>query len=337
LQQGNFEALTQTIDKWLFFVEPPDHTRLRSLVSKAFTAAKIEQMRPQIQAMVDRLLDKVQDKGWMDVMADLAAPLPALVSAEMLGIPRSEHSGLVQWAYDLFHVFDQPLSLQDYQHINHVAVEFKSYFCRLIAVIRKQPQDNLISKLIEARDDQGRLNEAELLAFLSMLFSVGQETTENLIGNGMLALLDHPGQMEQLRQNPAIVGSAVEELLRYDSPVQMISRTAIAEVELEGKTIRRGDKVNLLLGAANHDPAKFEEPDRLDITRKESHRLPFGAGIHYCLGAELARVQGQIAINAMVQRFQNLKLNPNGLERRKNIVLRGLKVLPVTYRLLPIS
>lgn len=332
LKQGDFEPLTQTIDKWLFFVEPPDHTRLRSIVSKVFSTTRTEPMRTRIQAIVDRLIDAVPNPGQMDIMADLAAPLPAIVSAEILGIPSGEHQHLMQWAYDLFHVFDQPLSLQDYQQINEVAGEFRAYFQRLIFGLRYQPQDSLIAKLVEAKQ-QGKLSHDELLSFVTMLFSVGQETTENLIGNGILALLEHPQQLAELKQNPSLIGSAIEELLRYDSPVQIISRMAIEAVELDDKIIRKGDKVNLLLGAANRDPAKFSEPDRLDLHRQESQRLPFGAGIHYCLGAELARVQGQVAINTVVQRLNHLKLQAFGLKRRKNIVLRGLKVLPVTYTL----
>jgi pimeloyl-[acyl-carrier protein] synthase len=282
-----------------------------------------------IQAIVHRLIDQM-DAHQTDLIAHIAAPLPALVSSELLGIPTADQSKLMQWAYTLFHVFDQPLSLQDYQRINQVAMDFREYFCALITDLRKSPQDNLISKLIQLRDQEGKLSEAELLGFLSMLFSVGQETTENLIGNGMFALLQHPECLEDLRQNPDCIGSAVEELLRYDSPVQIISRTAIAPVEMDGKLIQPGDKVNLLLGAANRDPAKFGEPDRLDWTRKENSRLPFGSGIHYCLGAELARVQGQIALGTMVQRLPDLKLAGKA-ERRKNIVLRGFKVLPVTF------
>jgi hypothetical protein len=330
LKQGNFKVLTQTIGNWLFFLEPPNHTRLRSLVSKTFSQGRVELLRPQIQAIVDRLIDDVATAGSADLMTALAAPLPALVSAAILGIPNVDRQQLTRWAYDLFHVFDQPLSLQDYQQINQVAAEFRDYFCELIQDFKKMPEDNLICKLVAAKA-QDKLTDTELFAFLSMLFSVGQETTENLIGNGLFTLLCHPEQTDRLRQHPALIHSAIEELLRYDSPVQIISRTATVAVEIGGKTIRQGDKVNLLLGAANRDPAKFAEPDRLDLNRKESHRLPFGSGIHYCLGAELARVQGQVAINTVLQRLPNLQLHPERLERRKNIVLRGFKVLPVTF------
>ena len=329
-QPGDFEPLIQTLSNWLFFLEPPDHTRLRSLVQKTFSGMKVEPWRPRIEAIVNHLLDQVEGKQ-MDVMMNLAAPLPALVSSELLGIPGGDRATLTQWAYTLFHVFDQPLSLQDYQHINQVALQFQEYFGKLITDFRKNPQDNLISQLIQLCDREGKLSEAELLGFLSMLFSVGQETTENLIGNGIFALLNHPDSLESLKQNPQLMGNALEELLRYDSPVQIISRTAIEPVEMDGKTIEKGDKVNLLLGAANRDPEKFPQPDRLSWNRKESSRLPFGSGIHYCLGAELARVQGQVALSSLIQRLPQLQLNPEKVERRKNIVLRGFKVLSVTF------
>ena len=329
-QPGDFEPLIQTVSNWLFFLEPPDHTRLRSLVQKTFSGMKVEPWRPRIEAIVNHLLDQVEGNQ-MDVMMNLAAPLPALVSSELLGIPVGDRATLTQWAYTLFHVFDQPLSLQDYQHINQVALQFQEYFGKLITDFRKNPQDNLISQLIQLCDREGKLSEAELLGFLSMLFSVGQETTENLIGNGIFTLLNHPDSLESLKQNPQLMGNALEELLRYDSPVQIISRTAIEPVEMDGKTIEKGDKVNLLLGAANRDPEKFPEPDRLSWNRKESSRLPFGSGIHYCLGAELARVQGQVALSSLIQRLPQLQLNPEKVERRKNIVLRGFKVLSVTF------
>ncbi len=329
-QEGDFEPLIQTVSKWLFFLEPPDHTRLRSLVQKTFSGMKVEPLRPRIEAIVNHLIDQVEGKQ-MDVMLDLAAPLPAWVSSEMLGIPIGDRAILTEWAYTLFHVFDQPLSLQDYQRINQIATQFKEYFGKLITDFRKNPQDNLISNLIQLCDQEGKLSEVELLGFLSMLFSVGQETTENLIGNGIFALLNHPESLESLQQNPQLMGNALEELLRYDSPVQIISRTAIEPVEMDGKTIQKGDKVNLLLGAANRDPEKFPEPDRLSWNRQESSRLPFGSGIHYCLGAELARVQGQVALSSLIQRLPQLQLNPEKIERRKNIVLRGFKVLSVTF------
>lgn len=330
-QQGDFNVLTQTISKWLFFLNPPDHTQLRGLVSKAFAPGEVECMRPYIQEIVDELIGKVQDAGVMDIISNLASPLPAIVTAKILGVPTEERTKLTQWAYELFRVFDQPMSLEGYEHLNRVALEFREYFHDLVVEREKKPKEDLISNLIAARDQGGKLSEEELLAFCAMLFSVGQETTENFIGNAMLALLHHPDQMEKLKREPTIIQTAVGELLRYDSPVQLIARVSIADVSIGDKMIRAGERVHLSLGAANRDPAQFPNPDQLDITRRDNRNLPFGSGIHYCLGAALARVQGQIAINTLVQRLPNLKIHTDTIEWRKNIVLRGVKALPVTF------
>ncbi len=330
-QQGDFNGLTQSISKWLFFLNPPDHTRLRGLVSKAFSPGSIEYIRPQIQEIVDELIGLIQEAGVMDVISGLACPLPANVTARILGVPTEDRSKLIQWAHDLFRVFEQPMSLEGYEHMNKVALEFREYFHDLITEREKRPQEDLISNLIAVRDQGGKLSQDELLAFCAMLFSVGQETTENLIGNGVLALLSHPDQMEKLKREPTIIKSAVEELLRYDSPVQIIARIAIEDVEIRGKTISAGARVHLCLGAANRDPSQFPYPDRLDLNRGENSNIPFGAGLHYCLGFALARAQGQIAINTVVQKLPDLKLGTDRLEWRKNLVLRGLKVLPVTF------
>jgi pimeloyl-[acyl-carrier protein] synthase len=326
--RGDFNTLTQTIGKWLFFLEPPDHIKLRELVSKAFSPKEIERMRPQIQEIVDESIGSMGNAGVVDIISELACPLPATVTAKMLGVPTQERSQLTQWAHDLFRVFDQPISLEGYEHLERVASEFKEYFRTLISEREKKPKADLLSNLIAARDRKNWLSNDELLAFCSMLFSVGQETTENFIGNSMLALLRHPDQMAKLRRESTIAKSAIEELLRYDSPVQLIARLVTEDVEMGGKTMRVGDRVHLCLGAANRDPAQFTNPDRLDLNRSQNGHLPFGSGIHYCLGAALARLQGQIAIETLLRRFPDLTLSTDKLEWRKNIVLRGLKALP---------
>lgn len=330
--EKDFYLLRQTISKWLFFIEQPDHKRMRDILSKTFSLATVEQMRPQIERIVAELIVRIRQSGTMDIITDLAAPLPALVTAKMLGIPRSDRPLITQWAYDLFRVFDQPLSLEDYIHINQVAEESREYFHKLIIQRRKNLQTDLLSDLIIASGQKGKIDLDEVLGLCLMLFSVGQETTENLIGNGMLALLEHPPQMEKLKQEPTLIKNAVEELLRYDSPVQIIARDTTADVEIDNKLIRAGESIVLCLGSANRDPEQFSEPDRLDITRSNKENLPFGGGIHYCLGAALARLQGQIAIKTMVQQLPKMNLATDVLQRRKNVVLRGLKSLPVTFR-----
>ncbi len=340
LQEGeDFNLLKQTISKWLFFVEPPHHTRLREIITKAFSISTIEQMRPQVTEIVNELINDVREAGTMDIITDMAAPLPALVTAKMLGIPQQDRPLITQWAYDLFRVFDQPLSLQDYADLNQVAGESRAYFLELINHRKNNLQSDLLSNLIIASEETGKLDLDEVLGLCAMLFSVGQETTENLIGNGMLALLQNPEQMAKLQQDPTLINNAIEELLRYDSPVQIVARDATEDIEIDGNLIHAGESVVLCLGAANRDPEQFRDPDILDITRNINRNLPFGGGIHYCLGSALARLEGQIAINAMVQQLPELTLATNSLTRRKNIVLRGLQSLPVTFNVasLPIQ
>lgn len=330
-QQRDLNTLVQATSKFIFFLDPPDHTRLRGLVNKAFSPGVVERMRPQIQATVDELIGKVQDKGSMDIISDFACLLPVIVIARMLGVPEEDRSKLHQWSNDLSRILDLLMSLEAYEHINKVAIEFTEYFRELIAEREKRPKEDLLSALIAARDQGDRLSKEELLATCMMLFATGEESTVNLIGNGMLALLHHPDQMELLKREPAIIQSAIEELLRYDSPLQQTARMATEDVEIGGKIIRAGENVLVSLGAANRDPAQFTEPDKLDLTRGENRHLAFADGIHYCLGASLARLEGEIAINTLVQQLPDLKLHTDKLEWLEKIALRGLKALSVTF------
>ncbi|MDV3347370.1 cytochrome P450 [Leptothoe sp. LEGE 181152] len=332
LESGqNFAHLQQTIGAWLFFQNPPDHTHFRNLVSNYFASAAVEQLRTQIQTIVDQLIANVLDQGRMDIMSDLAAPLPTLVISTILDIPSEDQTQLTQWSYTLFRVFDQPISLRGYGRMEEAAQAFKGYFQTLIEQRKKSPGSDLLSQLLRTQTHSNVLSEEDFLGFCVMLFSVGQETTENMIGNSMLALLNHPQQLKQLKQEPTLIKKGVEELLRYDSPVQFLARMATSDLDIGGKTIRAGERIFLALGAANRDPHQFSEPDRLHFLRHQGQPIPFGSGIHYCLGAALARMQGQIAINTMIQKLLHLKLAPEPLKWRKNLVLRGLKSLPVTF------
>ena len=330
-QQRDLKTLVQMSGKFFFYLDPPDHTRLRGLVSKAFSAKVVEHMRPQIHEIVDESINKVRDTGVMDIVVDLSCPLPVIVIARMLGVPAEDSSKLGQWSNEMSRIIDPLMSLEDYDQLNQVAVEFTDYFRDLIVERRKTPKEDLISALIAARDQGDKLSEDELLSVCMVLFVTGEETTVHTIGNGMLALLRHPDQMELLKRNPIIIQSAVEEILRYDSPVQQTARIAMEDVEIGGKTIRAGENVLVSFGAANRDPAQFSKPDQLNLIRDENHHLAFGDSIHYCLGAALARLQGQIAINTLMQRLPDLKLNTDKLEWRKNINIRGLKSLPVSF------
>lgn len=327
----NLNTLAQTTSQFLFYMDPPDHTRLRNLVMKVFSPVIVEGMRPQIQGIVNELLDKVQHQGSMDIIADFAIPLPVTVISRLLGIPKEDQDQLNQWSNVLARILDSLVSLEEFQAMNEVTEAFKEYLRALIAKRKKQPQADLISALITVKEQSDKLSEEELLATCIMLFATGEESTVNTIGNGMLALLNHPDQIEQLKTEPTKIQTAVDEILRYDSPVQTTTRIATVNFEIGNQTIKAGEKVVLCLGAANRDPAQFPDPDRLDINRNPNPHVAFGDGIHYCLGAGLARIQAQIAINTLVQKFPDLKLASNQLEWRKNAVLRGLKALPVSF------
>lgn len=330
LKQGDLYTLSKTVDKWLFFQKAPEHTRLRGLVSKVFSPGSVELMRPLIQANVNDLLNKVKPDGKIDLIKDLASPLPALTVTNILGLPTEDFEKLICWSYDLFFVFDQPMSLEGYQRQNEIAIEAREYLLDFMAQQRQYPNQGLISQLQRLKDQENGLSEDEILGFCIMLLIVGQETTKSFIGNAILALIQHPDKLAQLKNNPEITNQVVEELLRYDTPVQVIARLATEEVKMRDKTIRQGDKVILCLGAANRDPDQFPEPDILNVKRP-NRNLPFGGGIHFCLGAFIARVQGQIAINTIVQDLANIQLATDKLDWRESITLRGLKSLPLTF------
>jgi cytochrome P450 len=316
---------------WMLLKDPPDHTRLRNLVFKAFTPRMVEQLRNTIQAITDRLLDEVQEKGELDLMAALAYPLPVTVIAEMLGIPRDDQDQFHDWSNALARSLDLTDDTAVYDEASQAAADFTDYLADLAEQRRRQPQNDLLSALVAVENEGEHLTANELYATSSLLFVAGHETTINLIGNGMLALLRHPDQLALLRENSGLMKTAVEELLRYDSPVQMTSRMALADIEYKEHTFKRGTQVAFLLGAANHDPERFEKPSQLDITRQKNQHLSFGGGIHYCLGAPLARLEGEIALTTLLRRMPNLQLATEAPEYGDNYLLRGLKSLPLTF------
>ena len=323
-----------TFDQAMLFRDPPDHTRLRALVIKAFTPRVIEEMRAKIQKTVDRLLDGVRDARAMDVIADLAYPLPVSVISEMLGVPAEDRDLFRGWSADIARSLDAivlPTEPEVVERGNAARHALSSYFRALIAERRRRPQRDLLSDLIAAEEQGDKLSEEELMATILLLFVAGHETTVNLIGNGTLALLRNPNQLEALRRSPALIGGAIEELLRYDAPVQRTGRMPNTDVELGGKRIAKGDLVLSLIGAANRDPAHFAEPDRLDLARADNRHLAFGWGIHFCLGAPLARAEAQAAIGTMARRMPALALATPTPDWREASALRGLKTLPVTF------
>lgn len=314
--------------------DPPDHTRLRALVNKAFTPRVVEGMRRHIREIVDHLLDRVEAARAMDVIADLAYPLPVTVICEMLGVPTEDQEPIKRWSSDVARSLDalgMPADLEIVERGRAGRRALGEYFRRLLPERRKRPGPDLLTSLIAAEEQGDRLTEGELLAMCVLLFIAGHETTVNLIGNGLLALLRHPGELERLRTDPALIPGAVEELLRYDGPVQRTARITQAEVEVDGRQIDKGAMVVAVIGAANRDPAHFPDPDRLDVARRDNRHLAFGFGIHFCLGAPLARVEGQLAIGSVLRRLPGLRLATDAPEWRESSTLRGLKRLPVTF------
>jgi cytochrome P450 len=324
-------ALFEMEGHWMLLKNPPDHTRLRGLVHKAFTPRIVEQMRDRIQAITDGLLDRMLAHGRTDIVSDLAYPLPVTVIAELLGIPTQDHEQFHAWSDQLARSLDLTDDPEVYNRASSAAVALTDYLRETIARRRRQPQDDLLSALFAAEDGGGRLTEDELYATCALLLVAGHETTVNLIGNGTLALLRHPDQLARLRAEPALIRPAVEELLRYDSPVQLTGRMVLADMEVRGQKLRAGQQVVFLFGAANHDPARFADPHTLDIAREPNQHLAFGGGIHYCLGAPLARLEAQIAFNTLLRRMPNLALEPEPPVYRDNLTLRGLRALPVTF------
>lgn len=315
----------------MLFQNPPDHTRLRGLVNRAFTPRMVEQFRGRVQSITNRLLDAVQDDGEMDLIAKFAYLLPVTVIAEMLGVPPEDHVVFQQWSKILVKSLDLSDNAEIEAQIQDAINSFSTYFSSLIAERRVTPKYDLLSALVEAEEADDRLSEAELYATCQLLLVAGHETTVNLIGNGVLALLRHDDQRQRIQDNPKLITSAVEELLRYDSPIQLNSRTALEDVAYKGVTFRQGQSIAFLLGAANRDPEQFEHPDQLDLARRNNAHLAFGNGIHYCLGAPLARLEGQVAIHTLLRRMPRLRLVTDALTYQDNYVFRGLEALPVSW------
>ncbi|MGH8904263.1 MAG: cytochrome P450 [Egibacteraceae bacterium] len=330
--RDDFSRLQKRAGRSMSRADPPDHTRLRKLVNRAFTARRVQALRPRIQAIVDELLDAAIAAGSvMDLIAALAYPLPITVICELLGVPPSDRGRVRAWSRQFVDQPDVIPTPQAFQRIDQAAEKLEGYLRALIRSRRAEPADDIVSALIAVQERGDQLTDDELLSTCVLLLIAGHETTINLIGNGTLALLRHPDQLRLLEQSPALIRAAVEELLRYDSPVQMIGRTVVGQVVIGGRTLCDGDLVFLLLGAANHDPDLFADPDRLDLGRPDNRHLSFGNGPHFCLGAPLARLEGEVAIGTLTRRLPGLRLDTDLPEWRPNPMLRGLERLPVAY------
>jgi cytochrome P450 len=324
--------IAQVMVKQMLFMDPGAHTRLRSLAAAAFTPARVESMRAHIQGIVDALIDAVQPTGRMDVIADLAYPLPAIVTAEMLGVPTEDRERLKNWSETFAEM------LGNFQHnpdripaVLRTVEEMTMYFYMRMSEFRRNPRPGLIHSLMTAEVNGERLTDEEVVANSILTMVGGLETTTNLIGNGILTLLRYPSEMRRLLDDPSLIPSAVEELLRYESPSQHTARLAPEDTELGGKKIRRRQAVIAVMAAGNRDPAQFPEPDRLDVGRNDRRHLAFGWAAHFCFGAALARMEGQIAFETMLRRLPDLRLEPAALVWRHNLGLRGLTALPVSF------
>jgi cytochrome P450 len=309
--------------------DPPDHTRLRSLVQNAFTPRMVDQLRPRIVAIVGELLERMaQRSGTLDLISELAYPLPVVVIAELLGVPAEDRVKFQEWSSVAAASLDPLVPPDLASRFEQARGSLHAYLRGIIAERRREPRADLISALVAVEEGGDVLSEPELVIMCTLLLIAGHQTTVNLIGNATLALLRHPDQLARLREDPNLIASAVEELLRFDSPVQMTARIAMEPMEIGGHPIGAGEWVLALIGAANHDPAQFAEPETLDLSRNPNPHIAFGRGIHFCLGAPLARLEGQIAIGRLLRRFPNLTLAGEPV-RREQVTLRGLASLPV--------
>jgi hypothetical protein len=314
-------------------LDPPAHTRLRNLVNKAFTPRMVQRMRPHIQEIADELLDALPDAERLDVIGDLAVPLPVIVIAETLGVPPADRERFKAWSTDIANTLGGPLQPSDVlQRAQRSSIELADYFREQIELRGKRPRDDLLSALIAAEEKGDLLSEDEMLATCVLLLVAGNETTTNLIGTGMLALLEHPLERVRLQQDPSLIESAVEEMLRYDGPAQITSRVVLEATSLRGKQLEPGQIVLAALGAANRDPEQFPEPDRFDVARANNRHLAFGYGIHYCLGAPLAIAEAQVAISTLLRRFSQPAAEFESPDWGMSFILRGLRSLPMRTR-----
>lgn len=346
-----------SFSKTVFYADPPYHTHLRGLMNHAFTPRRVERLRPYVQKTVNDLLDGMQAAAEKDMIHDLAYPLPVMVIAELLGLPQSDRARFKKWSDDLFAILGtvRYKSTALLEQAAHSLDELTDYVKMLSRQRREHPRDDLLTallavteeedeacphphgsslphaqgELVRDREASSTLTEEELVSNINILLSTGHETTTHLIGNGLLALLQHPDQLKKLREKPALLGPAIEEMLRYDNPVQITYRSALEDASIRGRFIRKGDLVNTIIGSANRDPDRFSNPDDFNITRNEGRHLGFGIGIHFCIGAPLVRLEAEVVFETILRRFPQISLGTENLEWQEHPIFRGVKSLPI--------
>ncbi len=333
-QKGTIDSLVRYLNHWMVFRDPPDHTRLRRLFNKAFTPTSVENLRANVEDIVGHLIDGMQAKAargeTVDYIADFAYPLPASVIMDLLGVPRADLESVKHWSDDIaLFIGSAQVAGNKYLRAESGAKAMSGYFRTLVEDRTAQPRDDMISQLVLARDDRDALNTDEIIGTCILLLFAGHETTTNLIGNGFLYSMKHRAQWERLVADPTLAAPAVEEFLRYDGPSGALARVASADLEMNGKTIRAGQRVFAFVNAANRDPEAFDEPERFDVGRAQNPHLTFGHGIHFCLGAPLARLEAQIAATRLAERLPHIRLSGGDPDWHDSLILRGVKRLPV--------
>ncbi|MCG8587781.1 MAG: cytochrome P450 [Proteobacteria bacterium] len=321
----------RAMSRAMLFRDPPDHTHLRGLVNKAFTPRTVERLRPRIEELAHELLAPQLGRGELDLMADFAEPFPLLVIAELLGVPTDRRHDLKRWSDDLAIMLDGSVAPQFLAKAVPAAIAFSEYLHGLLAERRDDPREDLVTQLLQISDADDRLSDDEIVGTLMLLLGAGHVTTTHLIGNAMLALLQHPAERERLAGDDSLLPTAIEEFLRFDPPVQATSRIPTEDMEVGGHKLPQGVEVALFLAAANRDPEVFADPDRLDVGRSENRHLSFGSGVHFCLGAGLARLEGQIAIRTLLASLPDPELATRELSRRPGFLFRALEHLPVRF------
>jgi len=321
--------LTAMIGRSLLTIDGPDHGRLRRLVSKAFTPRRVEALRPRLERCVDDLLDACAERGEMELVRDLAHPLPVIAIAELLGVPTADRPRFAAWSADLIQLLDPLQARGGIEPVRRATHEIFAYFADLLEQRRREPRDDLLTAMIAAEEDGNHLEQLDLLALSALLLVAGHETTANLIGNAVLALLRHPDERKRLQDDPELITAGVDEFLRFDGPIQLTDRAVRSDCEIDGQRIRKNELVVLVLAGANRDPARFADPDRLDLGRADNPHLAFGHGNHFCLGSQLAKLEAELAIGSLVRRFPDFSGDPSPPEWRRSMIIRGPVAVPL--------